>query len=159
MSTSNVHFPPLTTTASLIPRTEALPGKTGIDTRVQTTAFTIPAAQTTVSHETAVVRYKPPAVKPTDPFSQKIEELLADRNENLDKRGGVPGPTILFSGRGPASLIRAVIALINGNKVIVLEKHSAYKERRANPIYLNGENISILRDVRLLVRPYEALKL
>ena len=102
------------------------------------------------------IPYQPP---PANPFSQKMEELLADRNENLDKRGGVPGPTILFSGRGPASLIRAVIALINGNKVIVLEKHSAYKERRANPIYLNGENISILRDVRLLVRPYEALKL
>lgn len=77
-------------------------------------------------------------------FREKIAELQRLRDTELhhsQKR-----PYVVILGAGPAGLIRAIVAIVNGNRVTVVEKRSQDQEGRLNAILLTHRTIDILKD-------------
>lgn len=76
-------------------------------------------------------------------FRDKIAELKNQRDATIHNQAKKPRVAIL--GGGPAGLMRAILASINGNKVIVIEKRAKDHERRLNGIMLTFRTIEILK--------------
>lgn len=78
----------------------------------------------------------------TASFRERIDELKLLKEEMLHQYPHKPSTVIL--GAGPAGLIRAIGALVNGNPTTVIEKRFAADPGRENTVILKKQTLHIL---------------
>lgn len=84
-----------------------------------------------------------PQTESVDAFRQKMHELKSTRSQVLREMRTKPSVVIL--GAGPAGLVRAIDALLNGNPVKVIEKRNTTDPGRENTVALEKQTVETLQ--------------
>lgn len=74
-------------------------------------------------------------------FHQHVENLRAVRDLNLRARVDRIDAPVLIVGAGPAGLIRAIAATINGMKTVVLESRAEHAARRPQIVVIRSHTV------------------
>ncbi len=82
---------------------------------------------------------------PSCTFSQRISELKEIRKKKINEKQG-KSLSLIILGAGPAGLIHAIVALLNGQQPIVLEKRPQDCSGRPYAVMLKDRSIEILQE-------------